>query len=312
MSAKEGIVTELHRQARKNFPRRSVYIKGIDDIWQCDLVDMQPHAKQNRGYKYILTIIDALSKYAWAVPVRDKRGDTITAAMRRVLSQNQPRFPVNIQCDQGREFFNSHFQALMKQYGINMYTTYSHLKASIVERFNRTLKSWMFKEFGIQGNYKWLDILPKLLLRYNARVHRSIGMRPKQVTSADESTLLQKLRSTGDKKKRKLKYSIGDTVRISKYKTLFAKGYTPNWSTELFTIDDIRLSRPPVYYLRDTRGERIKGAFYEQELQKTKYPDTYLVEKVLRRKGNRMFVRWLGLNKTFDSWLQNVPTQRTK
>lgn len=300
-----GIVTELHRQARKRFLRRSVYMKGIDDVWQCDLVDMQQHAKHNRGHKYILTVIDCLSKYAWAVPVRDKRGETVTAAMRHVFSQSRPRIPANLQCDQGREFFNSHFQRLMEQHTINQYTTFSSVKASIVERFNRTLKTWMFKEFSLQGNYRWLKLLPQLLERYNARVHRSIGISPKRVTLANEAGLLKKLRKTGVKKK--LKYSIGDTVRISKYKTLFAKGYTPNWSTELFTVDDIRFTSPPVYYLRDSLGERIKGAFYEQELQKTAYPDTYLVEKVLQRKGDKALVRWLGMSKNFDSWQSNVP-----
>lgn len=92
-------------------------------------------------------------------------------------------------------------------------------------------------------------------------------------------------------------------VRISKYKSLFSKGYTPNWSTELFLVDRVRTTVPPVYHLRDMEGVPIKGAFYEHELQKTKYPDVYLVEKVLKRKGDKVYVKWLGFDNSHNSWI---------
>lgn len=296
---KRGIVNELHKQARKNFPRRKVYVKRIDDLWQIDLVDMQAYVKSNKGYKYILTIIDVWSKFAWVVPVRDKSAKNVTAAMQHVLGGGGERVPANIQCDQGREFYNKDFLALMSKYNINMYSTYSHLKASVVERFNRTLKSAMWKQFGIQGTYKWLDMLPELVVQYNNRVHRTTGFKPKDVT---DTTVMPA--GTLAQKRAVVKFKKGDVVRVSKYKTLFAKGYTANWSTELFKIARIRKTTPPVYYLIDMRGERVRGGFYAQELQKTKYPDTYLVERVLRRKpGGKVLVRWLGLDKSHDSWI---------
>lgn len=301
---KRGIVEELHKQARKRFPRRHVYVKGIDDTWQIDLVDMQKHARVNGGHKYILTVIDVLSKYAWALEVRNKSGQSVTGAMQRVFSQSRPRLPANVHCDSGKEFYNDKFKALMSKSNINLYSTFSALKASVVERFNRTLKGWMFKEFGVQGNYKWIDLLPRLLARYNSRVHRTIGMRPKDVNKRHEKRLRQLLNKlpTG-RAVRKINFAAGDIVRVSKYKTLFEKGYTPSWSTELFTIDKVQRTVPPVYILRDSRGIVIKGAFYGQELNRTKYPDTYLVEKVLRRKGRRVYVKWLGLDKSHNSWI---------
>lgn len=302
---KRGIVEELHKQARKRFPRRHVYVKGLDDLWQIDLVDMQKHSRVNRGHKYILTVIDVLSKFAWAVPVRSKSGEAVTDAMQKVFSQSKPpRIPTNLQCDDGKEFYNERFKSLMKERNINMYSTFSALKASVVERFNRTLKGWMFKEFGVQGNYKWLDLLAKLLERYNSRVHRSINMRPKDVTRRHEKRLAQLLNKlpTG-LTVRKVNFKVGDVVRVSKYKTLFEKGYTPSWSTELFVVDRVQTTVPPVYALRDTRGKIIRGAFYGQELKRTKYPDTYLVERVLRRKGKRVFVKWLGLDSSHNSWI---------
>ena len=300
---KRGIIDELHRPARKNFLRRKVYIKGLNDVWEIDLVEMKPYAKVNGGMKYLLTVIDVLSKYAWAVPVRTKTGKDVTAAMEKVFKQSHPHKPKHIHCDQGTEFYNEHFKKLMEKKNINLYSTYTHMKASIVERFNRTLKTLMWKEFGVQGNYKWITILPELLKKYNSNVHRTIGMRPIDVKRKHVKELLEKVNIINNRVSRTLKFKPNDIVRISKYKTLFAKGYTPSWTTELFTVDRVRKTYPPVYYLRDMNGDLIKGAFYGEELQKTKYPDTYLVERVLKRRKNKVYVKWLGLDSSHNSWL---------
>lgn len=302
-AAKVGIVNELHKQARRNFRRRKVYTKGIDDLWQADLVVMTSHARVNGGNKYILTVIDVLSKFAWAVPVKSKSGADVSTAMRAVFKQSYPRIPRNLQTDDGKEFYNKNFQNLIKSKKINHYSTFTHLKASVVERFNRTLKNWMWKEFGVQGNYKWINLLPSLLDKYNSRVHRTIGKSPINVKNIDEKNLLHKVNSTEGRIKEKTKFMLNDIVRISKYKTVFDKGYTPSWGTELFAVNRIRRTLPPVYYLQDMEGNKIKGGFYSHEMQKTNYPDTYLVEKVLRRNGDRKYVKWLGFNNRHNSWI---------
>ncbi len=190
----------------------------------------------------------------------------------------------------------------MKKYKINMYSTYSNLKASICERFNRTLKSRMWKEFSLQGNYKWLDILPDLMKSYNNTKHRTIGMKPKDVTAKNEAQVLQRFSlQTGTNKKPKFK--INDKVRVSKVKQLFEKGYTPNWSTEVFTITKVMRTKPVVYFLKDYRDQPVSGSFYEQELLKVKYPDVYLVEKVIKKRGNELFVKWLGFDDSHNSWI---------
>lgn len=92
-------------------------------------------------------------------------------------------------------------------------------------------------------------------------------------------------------------------MRVSKYKTQFARGYTPSWTTELFKSVRIRRTVPPVYYVQDQNGVEVSGAFYAEELQKTALPNTYLVEKVLKRRGDRVYVRWLGMSSKYDSWI---------
>lgn len=202
---KSGIVYELHKQARKNFPRRKVYAKAIDELWQADLVEMKPYASVNNGKRYILTVIDVLSKFAWAVPVQTKTGKDVTAAMRLVFRLSRPRRPLNLHTDNGKEFYNEDFQKLMRRNRINHYSTFTHLKASVVERFNRTLKNWMWKEFGVQGSYKWIPILSQLLVRYNTRVHRTIGMKPIDVKKQHENDLFQKVNTVTKEGKKKFK-----------------------------------------------------------------------------------------------------------
>ena len=143
MEAKKlQIMKELHKPDRKNYQRRHVDIREMDETWQADLFEKQPYEKENKGYKYILTIIDIFSKFAWAVPVKSKKGEDVTAAMKSVLDKG--RVTPNLNVDRGRGFYNLHCENLMKQYNINSYSTFTNLKASICERFNRTLinKMW--------------------------------------------------------------------------------------------------------------------------------------------------------------------------
>ena len=295
------LVDELHAPARRNFRRRHVIVKGYDDLWQADIVEMRPYARANKGYNYILTVIDVLSKYAWAIPLKTKGGSETTTAFSTIF-RDYKRIPKNLQTDQGKEFYNGDFQNFIKKHGINHYSTYSVMKASVVERFNRTLKNKMWKIFTLNGNYKWFDVLPRMLSEYNGRKHRTIGMRPIDVTPAIADRLLSSVYS-GIKIAAPAKFKVGDKVRVSKYKTIFEKGYTPNWSTEVFKIVTVQRTNPVTYLLEDWRGNSVAGGFYEYELLKAAVPDVYLVEKVLRRKGDKVFVKWLGFDNEHNSWI---------
>lgn len=295
------LVEELHAPARRNFPRRRVVVRGYDDLWQADIVEMRPYSRFNRGYHYILTVIDVLSKYAWAVPLKSKGGSETADAIAEIIRDSERR-PKNMQTDKGKEFYNADVQRLVKKHGINHYSTYSVLKASVVERFNRTLKNDMWKMFTLNGTYKWVDALPRLVSDYNTRKHRTIGMRPVDVTPAIAERLLATVYSA-IKIAGPAKFKIGDSVRVSKYKTIFEKGYTPNWTTEVFKIVKVQRTNPVTYLLEDYRKKSVAGAFYEYELRRATYPDVYLVEKVLRRKGDEVYVKWLGFDGSHNSWI---------
>jgi hypothetical protein len=189
----------------------------------------------------------------------------------------------------------------MNKYNINHYATYSDLKASIVERFNRTVKQKLWRSFTVNGNYKWLDTLPLIIKEYNNTIHRTIKMKPKDVTKKHEQAILARVNI----KQRKLvpKYKVNDLVRISKHKTVFKKGYLPNWTNEVFKVLLVNRTTPITYTLQDMKGNVLLGGFYESELNRSKTGDVYLVEKVLKRRGNKALVRWLGFDKREDNWI---------
>lgn len=194
----------------------------------------------------------------------------------------------------------------MKKFAINHYSTYSNLKASIVERVIRTLKSRMWKQFSLQGNYKWLDILDKIVSEYNNTIHSVTGIAPAKVTKQNEKEILNRAYSqlkVVDPKP--AKFQVNDYVRISKYRDAFQKGYTPNWSNEIFKVTKVRQTNPRVYLLTDSNGEEIQGTFYTSELQKVQFPDIYLVEKILKRKKGQVYIKWLGLPSKFNSWVNS-------
>jgi len=300
---KSHIVSELHAPARRFFKRRKVVLKCIDDLWQADLVDLQVYKKFNKGYRYLLIIIDCFSKFAWAEPLKTKTGVEVTEAVNKIINAYPKRKPNFLQTDLGKEFYNHNWRNLMERENIHHYSTYSTMKACIAERFIRTLKCLIFREFNLRGNYKWIEFYQKILYNYNNKVHSTIKMKPREVKGKEVEKKL--LGSVYRIKKTILlpKFKLGDYVRVSKQRSVFSKSYLASWTTEMFTVYKIRMSDPIVYYLKDSQGKLVKGCFYKEELQKVKYPDHYLVEKVIKKKGNRCYVKWLGFDDSFNSWI---------
>lgn len=187
--SKKQVVEEIHRSARRNFPQRKYVMRGINDTFQADLIEMIPFEKQNRGY--ILMVIDTCSKRAWAKELKNKTGIEVTNAMESIFVENPNHIPRNLQTDDGKEFFNQNFQRLMQKYGINHYSTFSTLKASIVERLNRTIMNEIWKQISLQGSHKWVNHLQPIIDSYNSTTHRTIKMAPNRVNEQNQKRLLR-------------------------------------------------------------------------------------------------------------------------
>ena len=299
----EMLADELHKPVRRKFLRRSVISYSIDDIWGADLVDMREWNKDNKGFNHLLTVIDVLSKYAWGVPLKDKRGDTVTAALKSIIDKSG-RTPNHLWVDEGAEFYNKVMKAYLDKNNINMYSTYSENKSAVVERFNRTLKTNMWKLFTANNTRNWIDLLPRLLEAYNKRIHSTIRLSPIEASKRKNERLL--LDTVYEYDNTPPKFKVGDTVRISRVKGLFEKGYLPNWSEQVYKILVVKHTYPITYNIVDLKGETIKGSFYEQELQKTDQ-QIFRIEKVLEKKkikGKQYgLVKWIGYNKGFNEWL---------
>ena len=182
-----------------------------------DLIEVGNIAKYNRGYRYLLTVVDMFSKYACVQPMKSKTGKAVTEAMAKILKGSEGRKPINLQTDDGKEFYNKTFQALMKQKGIQHFSTSGDTKASVVEQFNQTLKHRLNRYFTVRNTLNFVPVLQDLVLGYNHSYHRSIKMAPWKVNVSNEDMVWKNLhakRLGGKRIKPKLK--VGDRVRLNK------------------------------------------------------------------------------------------------
>ena len=302
----QQLANELHKPITRNFQKRLVISNGIDEIWAADLVEMQKFSKWNKGIKYLMAVIDVFSKYGWIKPLSNKKTETVSKAFDEIFKSSK-RKPQMLCTDKGSEFISKHFKDFLKREGIKLYHTENEEKSSVVERWNKTMKNKMWKMFTVNNNTVYWDKIDKLVDDYNNSRHSSIKMTPVEASKKKNEN---KVRSNlyGDLiylKPGKPKFAIGDHVRISKYKRkVFDKGYTPNWTEEIFVIDKVLPTKPVTYNIVDLMGEEIKGSFYEQELQKAKQ-HTFRIEKIIRRDNKKKIalVKWSGYPDKFNSWV---------
>ena len=254
----------------KPYKRPSIYRKtmtfSVDEQWQADLVEMREFSDSNEGYNYLLCVIDCFSKYVWVEPLKTKGGVETGKAFEVIFKKG--RVPAKLQFDEGKEFYNKNVESLFKDKNIEYFSTFSDKKASIIERFNRTLKSRMWKYFTANETRKWIDIVQQLVNDYNNSFHNTIKMSPVEASKLDNTTTVwnHMYGAYLSAKYNVPKYKLGQTVRITKYKSIFDKGYLPNFTEEFFKIKEVRIGRPTVYTLEDLKGENLKGIFYEEEL----------------------------------------------
>jgi hypothetical protein len=300
----------LHARALHKFPRKKYFVTAPYELIQMDLADMQRISKYNDGYRYILCTIDCFSRVARCMPVKTKKAQDMAEAIESILKTIP--FPVrNVQSDLGGEFWNREVKHIFEKYSINHYSVYSELKAAIVERFIRTLKSKLYRYFTAENTLRYVDVLQDLVHHYNHSIHSSIKMAPADVNENNINQVWETLYGKHSLHSSKCTLKPGDYVRISKFKQKFEKGYLPNWSEEIFVVDQCIKSNPVTYKIRDWNGEVIRGIFYQEELQKINMSKnkSFLIEKVLKRRKGWLYVKWVGYPETMNSWVQAKSVQ---
>ncbi len=304
----------LHRRVRRKFPRNRVIVAGIDDQWDTDLMDMVSLSKHNNGVRYVLVCIDIFSRYTWMRPLKSKHNKEVIEAFASIFAEG--RKPRALRSDKGTEYVGRLIQNYFKEQDIIHFVTQNEVKASYAERVIKTVKGKIFKYFTRKQTYEYIDHLEDFVSSYNHTYHRSIRMKPADVTKTNERALWEyqygELRDSRKEKvaKTKFKFAVGNLVRISYLRHTFMREYEQKWTEEIFRVRK-RYSRDgiPVYHLNGYNNLPIDGTFYEPELQLVNEPQVYRIEKVLKSrmvKGKKQhFVRWAGWSSTYDSWLDD-------
>ena len=218
--------------------------------------------------------------------LKTKTGLEVSKAFQIIFKENKPKM---LWVDKGKEYYNKNVLDLLAKNDIKIYSTEIEEKSSVCGRWNRTIKTKMYKQFTIQNSTVYIDILPRILSSYNNSKHRSISMTPLQAREPKNyGKVYFHLYGDLESDNRKPAFKKGDRVRISKYKRkTFDKGYAPNWTEEVFVIDEIQWTNPITYKIKDLNGEPIKGTFYREELEKTDQ-EVYRIEKSFVRQRTKL------------------------
>ena len=308
--AKKALAHELaytlHKPVRRRFPTSPVLVFDKDEQWAADLIEVQSLSRQNGGTKYLLCVVDVLSKFAWVRPLKSKKGADVAFALESIMRGK--RVPKRLQTDDGKEFYNSVVQRFLKSKGVHHFFTSGGAKASVVERFNRTFKERLYRFFTTFNTFYHLGALEELVKGYNNSYHRSIEMAPEQVNEYNVPDVWESL--YGDyyaSKTKKPTFKVGDKVRLNKKHRTFKKSYLPGWTEEVFWVTHVRPGPVTTYKIAEWDETPIKGTFYKEDLQKVVVTDDarelFRVDSVLKRRGTKVLVRWKGWPAKYDSWI---------
>ena len=299
-----------HRPAKVIFPRQKIWMSRMDQQWDADLMDVSKFSRVNKGYKYLAVFIDIFSRYIWVEPMKTKRPAEMVRVLKRVFSEG--RKPEYMRTDKGSEFIGGVVSRYLDLKRVHHFTAVNAIHASYAERVIRTLKGKLYRFFTRNQSYKYIAHLDDIVDSYLDTVHRTLGMRPVDITVTNQQKIYEKLYLPHQLEEAATPvtflFNVGAKVRISIARTAFTKAYKDTFTEEVFKIKFRTRTHPPRYKLEDLLGETIAGTFYEPELQKVLHTaETYYnVEKVLRyRTRNKVregLVRWQGYSPQFDSW----------
>lgn len=303
----------LHKQVRRNFPRRQTIADYVDEHWQVDLIDVKKFKHQNSHFQYILCCICVLSKYAWVEPIKNKTAQACAEAFEKIFKKG--RVPKYIYSDLGNEFKGA-CRVLFKEYKITPLDTDSVHKASVVERFNRTLKEKMEHFFTDSQSHKYTQVLQDLVDSYNNSIHRAIKMKPAQVTDSNEGKAKENLYGADQMAVENdyhvnFSFKVGDYVRKIVKKALFDKGYAPNWTEEVFIVYFLNPSNPATYKIKTILGEEDDHNYYKEELQRVT-PEEFPFDsfEILDKQADKVLVKKLNSENQQEQWIKRVQPKR--
>jgi hypothetical protein len=312
---------EVHKPVKKRFRTRMVFADYTDELWSCDLSDVPSYTREAKGYRYYLVCVDVFTRYLFAEAMKGKTDKDCVKAF-DAITQDEKRWPRIIWFDREGGVRSDLFTDWRKKQNPPIAIRWAEgpHKSAIAERMVRTIKNWMMKQLTEENHHNWPTILQDLVLRYNNKVHPKLGMTPQQafdnpVKTAQVWDKLKRAELKDTKpepyrpfSKRKPTFKVGDKVRIARDKGVFGKESDKSWSEEIYTITQVDDSIvPKLYTLKDYRDEPVSGKFYAEQIQKAKYPDVYLIDKVIKSRTvdgrKEHFVSFIGHSERFNRWM---------
>ena len=253
------------RITKKKFPRRRIITRFPFDVWMADTINYLKHKRENDNYAYIVLMFDCFTRKLWAVPMKKIDAEHTADAFQSVF-KNLPKTPTHLVTDNGTEFFNSAVAEIFDEYGVNHYATPSKSpsKASMAERVIRTIKTRIARFMQLKKNKRWIDVLDELVKNYNETPHASTGYKPNDINESNQKKLYKKMFNNLPTISR---LKLGDKVRVLIKKNLFEKGYTQNWSDEIYVISKVLNSQGVVWYRVSTfDGKQQQDIYYYNQL----------------------------------------------
>ena len=314
----EQNIYNKHKPIRYNFKRTRVVVPTKLYQFDADTVSMVRYVKDNNGYRYILILIDVLSRYAWTFPLKSLTGKEMV----RALTQTLVKLPQKLRTDSGSECANSPVKSYLKSKGVDIFHTHNEKKANYAERLIQTLKTKITKYLQHTKSFKWVDILPKITESYNKTYHRSIQMSPAAAMRTDDVKLwigqynpvskrVKKEPNKPSRVREGYKFKLGDTVKLAFNRSTVERAYDEKWTDEYFIVTG-RVIKQGIcmYTIKDFDNDPVKGSFYESEMQKILIKEVnkvYNIEKIIKkrkRNGKReVLVKWEGWHRKFNSWI---------
>ena len=218
----------LHGDVRYKFPRRRIMVSFIGEMWASDLKQLSEEDAEVNKVGYLLVVVDAFSKYAYARTLKDKTAKHMINAFKSIIRE-AGRSPLTLFTDRGSEYTSKEFKDFLKERRIKWITSYSHIKSAFSERFIRSLYSRLSRYMTEKKTRKFVDKLPDFIRSYNTSYHRTIGMPPSEVKPENSNEVWRRMfKKYIEERKRPRKppkFKVGDLVRISKAKLTFEKGW---------------------------------------------------------------------------------------
>lgn len=312
-----------HRGVKRRFKRPRVIVSAKDQQFDGDTVNMVQYGKENKGFKYILVLIDIFTRFLWTYPLKTLKAVEMVTAMKEVFSVITPE---KLRTDNGSEFVNKTVEEYLNSKDVKHFTTRNETKSNFAERVIRTVKSKITHYMTHKQSHEWVSILQDVTKSYNTTFHRSIKMTPAKAREADRITLWKVQYETVDNPLRNLKsdkseirtytLKVGDQVKISFLKKAFERAYDEKWSREVFIITG-RVMKQNIaqYTIKSWDNDPVIGRFYQEELQKVHVDNStiYNIEKVVRKKRKRKkvlcLVKWQGWGEQYNTWVPESEIQ---